>query len=47
MVVWSEELLNPYSWTISYFNDWRCVVDYLRWHIEAKKRIKKMREDQR
>ena len=21
---------NPYSWSIKYFDDWRCVVDYLR-----------------
>lgn len=45
MVAWSE-LHNPYSWTIKYFDDWRCIVDYLRQNIEAKKRIKKMREEQ-
>jgi len=25
-----DSLWNPYSWSMSYFDDWRCVVDYLR-----------------
>ena len=24
------ERMNPYSWSIKYFDDWRCVADYLR-----------------
>ena len=29
MVEWSVRN-NPYSWSIDYFDDWRCVCDYLK-----------------
>lgn len=29
MINWSEPF-NPYSWTIKYWDDWRCIADELR-----------------
>ena len=32
---------NPYSWSIDYWNDWRCICDELRIKNEWKKNAKK------
>lgn len=32
-----SKLCNPYSWSIEYYDDWRCIVDILKVKQKEKK----------
>ena len=34
MKIYFTKLQNPYSWSIDYFDDWRCVYDYLKMKVK-------------